>query len=230
MGIAFPMAATGRSFTMGTTVDPRPTRTRRTRATIPARGAPMMHLQPTSTRSSLATGEPDSRPRPNAIASCATRSNASPDRPDPPVDHTTTNTRPEETTIMQPVPISSRRQPRPDPPTPLTARPRQRAIPPTLLGVWAHPDDEAYLSAGSHGAVRPARRTRRDRDGNPRRSRDRRSGRRGPRRGWPHSGRARAVRQRRRPRRRRRPHARISRWRMPPVRRHRCRGRITSTG
>ena len=45
------------------------------------------------------------------------------------------------------------------PPTPLTPKPGTRATPPKprrLLGIWPHPDDEAYLSAGLMGRTADA--------------------------------------------------------------------------
>ena len=43
----------------------------------------------------------------------------------------------------------------------------------TLLGVWAHPDDEAYTSAGLMAELPPTRRSRRGRHRHPRRARHR---------------------------------------------------------
>ena len=45
------------------------------------------------------------------------------------------------------------------PPTPATPKPGTRATPPKprrLLGIWPHPDDEAYLSAGLMGRTTDA--------------------------------------------------------------------------
>ena len=47
----------------------------------------------------------------------------------------------------------------------------------TLLGVWAHPDDEAYTVGRSHGRVPPPRRSRRGRHRDARRARHERPGR-----------------------------------------------------
>ena len=90
----------------------------------------------------------------------------------------------------------------------------------TLLGVWAHPDDEAYTSAGLMADVPPPRRSRRGHHRHARRARHQRPGdlATGPaRRAAAH----RAPQQPRHPRRRRAAPARLPRRPLRAGRRHR---------